>query len=373
MSSPTLLDGATPEALEAHHKHVITAAQTTQAAASAHLAGAQTALATSHTRLTERERVRDDLQQHAAALLETLDHALKALGLDALDDLQAMLLPASEREALEHEIGTLERGVEHATLDITRLGIALAAHQAELAAKAVGFLRDQDLEAWRGDCSRLREQLEVGLGERGAMDEKVRIQQEAVVQAAAYKEELAQTRKTFGVWETLFKLIGRKDGDSFKLFAQSLNLQELIDRANHRLAKLNPRYALAAATGEDGEPVLDFAVCDHHQADTRRPLTTLSGGETFLVSLALALALADFRRLDMPIETLLLDEGFGTLDQSTLDTAMATLRQLQQENLQQVGIISHVEILKERVEARIVVEKLGNGRSTLRVEHGAGG
>ena len=74
----------------------------------------------------------------------------------------------------------------------------------------------------------------------------------------------------------------------------------------------------------------------------------------------------------MPVETLLLDEGFGTLDQETLDVAMATLRQLQQESVQQIGIISHVESLKERVDTRIVVEKLGNGRSTLFVESADG-
>ena len=368
----TMLEGGDPDEMERQHRDAIRAAQDASTLASARRSEAQTELATQRTRRAERQRVERDLVHKVKAFWDTLEEALKTLGLGSLEDLQAMLLQAQERQRLEHEIGTLERGVEHAALDIARLQSALTAHQEALGQEELGFLREQDLEAWRGDCSRLKEQLEGMLGERGAMDEKVRIQKEAAGHAATYKKELAKTRKTFGVWETLFKLIGRKDGDSFKLFAQSLNLQELIDRANHRLARLNPRYALAAATSEEGEPVLDFAVCDHHQADTRRPLTTLSGGETFLVSLALALALADFRRLDMPIETLLLDEGFGTLDQATLDTAMVTLRQLQQENLQQVGIISHVEVLKERVEARVVVEKLGNGRSTLRVEHGAG-
>ena len=141
-----------------------------------------------------------------------------------------------------------------------------------------------------------------------------------------------------------------------------------MDRANVRLKRLSPRYQLAVASGDQGEPRLDFSIRDHHQADTERPLTTLSGGETFLVSLALALALSDFRRVDMPVETLLLDEGFGTLDQETLDVAMMTLRQLQQENVQQIGIISHVEGLKERVDTRIIVEKIGNGRSVIKVD-----
>ena len=72
--------------------------------------------------------------------------------------------------------------------------------------------------------------------------------------------------------------------------------------------------------------------------------------------------------MSQPVETLLLDEGFGTLDQETLDVAMMTLRQLQQENVQQIGIISHVEGLKERVDTRIIVEKIGNGRSVIKVD-----
>ena len=85
------------------------------------------------------------------------------------------------------------------------------------------------------------------------------------------------------------------------------------------------------------------------------------------MSLSLALALADFRRVSMPIETLLLDEGFGTLDQETLDTVIQTLRQLQQESEQQIGLISHVEALKERIDAQILVDKQGNGRSMIKV------
>jgi exonuclease SbcC len=98
-------------------------------------------------------------------------------------------------------------------------------------------------------------------------------------------------------------------------------------------------------------------------------LTTLSGGETFLVSLALALALADYRAVEMPIETLLLDEGFGTLDTDTLNTAMDALERLQARGTQ-IGIISHLGGLRERIEARIVVDKVGNGRSEIRFELG---
>ena len=110
---------------------------------------------------------------------------------------------------------------------------------------------------------------------------------------------------------------------------------------------------------------------DRYQANVERPLTTLSGGETFLVSLALALGLADFRQVDMPIETLLLDEGFGTLDQDSLHMALTTLHQLHYDASRQIGIISHVDALKELIDSRIVVEPVGHGRSQIRFEFGA--
>ena len=97
-----------------------------------------------------------------------------------------------------------------------------------------------------------------------------------------------------------------------------------------------------------------------------------SGGETFLVSLSLALALAEYRTLQAPIETLLLDEGFGTLDTDTLNTVMDALERLQTRGAR-IGLISHVDGLRERIEARVAVEAIGHGRSRLRVELGSGG
>ena len=186
---------------------------------------------------------------------------------------------------------------------------------------------------------------------------------------ASVLEQIDRARRDHDIWQSLHNLIGVGDGERFKLFAQILNLQELIDTANARLKWLAPRYSLTIATDEKGNPRLSFYVRDAQLADAERPLTTLSGGETFLVSLALALALADYRAVEMPIETLLLDEGFGTLDTDTLNTAMDALERLQARGTQ-IGIISHLGGLRERIEARIVVDKVGNGRSEIRFELG---
>jgi len=179
--------------------------------------------------------------------------------------------------------------------------------------------------------------------------------------------EHSEAQQEFEQRDRLHSLIGVRDGDRFKRFAQVLNLQELIAKANRHLERLEPRYSLRPDRDDEGELRLNFVISDGHQAGAERPISTLSGGEFFLVSLALALSLADFRTLRMPMETLLLDEGFGTLDAETLNIAMQALEALQGEGTQ-VGIISHVEALKERIDARIIVEKLGAGRSHLYVD-----
>jgi DNA repair protein SbcC/Rad50 len=178
---------------------------------------------------------------------------------------------------------------------------------------------------------------------------------------------LARERRSAAVWQRLHRLIGVGDGDAFKRFAQVLNLAELIADANVHLGRLGDRYQLCPAVDDEGHRKLSFAVIDSWQGGERRPITTLSGGETFLVSLALALALGQARSARMPIETLLLDEGFGTLDVESQDVAMAALDRLRACGTQ-VGIISHVESLRERIPAQILVEPLGDGRSRLRVQ-----
>jgi exonuclease SbcC len=184
-------------------------------------------------------------------------------------------------------------------------------------------------------------------------------------QAAEAQDRLNRMRAAAAPWLELHKLIGVSDGKSFKRFAQALNLGQLVDRANGHLARLAPRYRLAQWRAE-GLPTLQLVVRDLWQPGQVRGLQSLSGGESFLASLALALGLSDLRTSSMPIETLLLDEGFGTLDPATLEVALAALQHLQSGG-RQVGIISHVAALHERIPARVLVEPLGEGRSRLRV------
>ncbi|GEM_PF-1327583 len=184
------------------------------------------------------------------------------------------------------------------------------------------------------------------------------------------RERLRQAEANARIWETLHSYIGVRDGGKFKEFAQALNLGKLLEKANVHLARLSTRYRLVIRELE-GLPTLEFDLQDLWQVGERVAPRSLSGGERFIVSLSLALGLSDFRAIRMPIETLLLDEGFGTLDPETLSVALAALSQLQADG-RQVGIISHVVGLRERVEARIEVRPVGGGRSRVVPEKGEG-
>lgn len=179
-------------------------------------------------------------------------------------------------------------------------------------------------------------------------------------QAGRLQEELARLHERWNLWESLRELIGSADGSKFRSFAQSLTLDALLAHANRHLGDLARRYALERVPGSD----LELQVVDREMADEVRPVHSLSGGESFLVSLALALALASLSSHRTQVESLFIDEGFGSLDPDTLDAAVASLDALQSLG-RKVGVISHVPALVERIGVQVRVESLGAGRSRV--------
>jgi exonuclease SbcC len=174
-------------------------------------------------------------------------------------------------------------------------------------------------------------------------------------------DELKVQQLDYDDWAYLNSLIGSADGKKFRVYAQGLTLDFLIGLANERLQSLHARYQLSRKA-EDG---LALLIIDTWQADATRDTKTLSGGESFLVSLALALALSDLVSHKTQIESLFLDEGFGTLDRDTLDLALDALDQLNAYG-KMIGVISHVEALKERIPVQIEIKKMsGLGYSQL--------
>jgi exonuclease SbcC len=172
------------------------------------------------------------------------------------------------------------------------------------------------------------------------------------------ERQRAETRR----WNGLNQLIGQQDGGKFRKFAQGLTLDRLTLKANTYLVMLSQRYLLKRSLEHD----LGITVIDTYFGDRIRPTENLSGGESFLVSLSLALGLSDLTSQRTNIESLFLDEGFGTLDTETLETALAALDTLNASG-KTVGIISHVDALKERITAKIDVVPVSVGTSTIRV------
>ncbi|MDA0812676.1 MAG: AAA family ATPase [Verrucomicrobia bacterium] len=173
-------------------------------------------------------------------------------------------------------------------------------------------------------------------------------------------KSMEDERRHFAIWQRLRDLIGSHDGRKFRTFAQGLSLDLLLRHANGHLAKLTDRYQLQRVEGE----ALQLEIVDLHQANVLRPMESLSGGESFLASLALALGLSDLAGRNVRIDSLFIDEGFGSLDHDTLDVAVAALEGLRSGS-KTVGVISHVDLLKERISAQLRVQPGPDGVSTI--------
>ena len=184
--------------------------------------------------------------------------------------------------------------------------------------------------------------------------------EESEKQQAQLVAEIAAQQAHCDLWGGLAELIGSANGAKFRTFAQSLTLERLLLVANDHLNELAPRYQLQRVPGTD----LALQVVDRDMGDEIRGVESLSGGESFLVSLALALGLASLSSKETQVESLFIDEGVGTLDPESLDTALACLDSLQSTG-RQIGVISHVQTMVERIGVQIRIEALGGGESRV--------
>lgn len=188
------------------------------------------------------------------------------------------------------------------------------------------------------------------LSENAAAKERIKEKQTAI---EVQKKECRRR-------ENLHELIGSADGKKYRNFAQGLTFEIMIGHANRQLQKMTDRYLLVR---DDTRP-LELNVIDNYQAGEIRSTKNLSGGESFIVSLSLALGLSHMASKNVRVDSLFLDEGFGTLDEEALDTALETLAGLQRDG-KLIGVISHVSTLKERIGTQIQVTPQTGGRSQI--------
>ena len=186
--------------------------------------------------------------------------------------------------------------------------------------------------------------------------------QESHRHLASLAAEIQADRCRLQIWTRLQCIIGSADGRKFRRYAQGISLDILIHHANAHLTRLSDRYRL----NRRGDEELELEIEDLYQAGVCRPMASLSGGESFLASLALALGLANLAGRNVQIDSLFIDEGFGSLDADSLDLAISALDTLREDN-KTVGVISHVELLKERISTQIIVTKQTGGTSAIRV------
>ncbi|MGB0886253.1 MAG: SbcC/MukB-like Walker B domain-containing protein, partial [Chitinophagales bacterium] len=201
------------------------------------------------------------------------------------------------------------------------------------------------------------------LTEKGKIVEAFRKDQEIRDRNENIYKEIAAQEEVLAVWKELFKLLGGSK-DAFNVYVQRLTLKHLLELANVHLFKLNKRYSLKMEENYKAKEELNFNLIDHYQTNQARLVDTSSGGEKFIISLALALGLSDLASKNVKIDSLFIDEGFGTLDSNTLETVISTLETLQAQG-KMIGIISHVENLKERIPTQIQITKKSNGVSVV--------
>lgn len=224
---------------------------------------------------------------------------------------------------------------------------------------------EKTLEQLRERAQHLKAESDKIQTQIGRISQELDQNTEAKKRQESVLEILKALEKDFALWKKMSDLIGDKTGNKFSHFVQDLTLKQLIGFTNKRLKEFSDRYILDAESAEESTDSL--YVLDGYMGNSRRSIRTLSGGETFLVSLAMAFALSDIAARNVKIESLFIDEGFGTLDPETLDQAITVLEKMQNEGNRSIGIISHVDELKKRISTQIRLQKHSLGNSTLEV------
>ncbi|OCW21675.1 chromosome segregation protein SMC [Pseudomonas aylmerensis] len=301
----------------------------------------------------ERQQALQAEQQGLATRLQ----AWRALHPELDDEGLARLLALDESHinALRQQLQHSEKAVEQAKVLLQEREQRLAEHQA---------LHNGNLDAEHLDSTLAALNQQLAEGEKHCAELRARQSEDQRRQDAnhALGEQIARAYDEWQRWARLNALIGSANGDTFRKIAQTYNLDLLVHHANVQLRQLVRRYRL-----KRGGSMLGLLVLDTEMGDELRSVHSLSGGETFLVSLALALGLASMASSTLKIESLFIDEGFGSLDPESLQLAMDALDGLQAQG-RKVAVISHVQEMHERIPVQIQVKRQGNGLSTLEVK-----
>jgi DNA repair protein SbcC/Rad50 len=279
----------------------------------------------------------------------------------SLDQVSALIATdQSVRTALRARIQEIDRALNDA-------GAAVLTRQNDLNRSLEEFDETTDAEALTAAVTVLTTEIGDLHQRTGALAAALVRDDEARRAAATLSIEIETSRAELAIWQAVDDAVGSAGGDRFRRFVQGITLDHLVQLANDHLNVLSPRYRLARGSASD----LTLHIIDRDMGDEVRATRSLSGGERFLVSLALALALSGLEGRASFVDTLFIDEGFGSLDAETLDMAVDALETLQGRG-QKVGVITHVAAMIDRIGVQVRVEKRGAGRSEIRISNGLG-
>lgn len=269
-------------------------------------------------------------------------------------DLTALLkINSAQEQDIRNRLNHAERLLSEASSALKTMQEQLSEHlqtQPDIEhEKLVSLIQDNIAE--------LKAQLEV----RNRLKLKLEVHQQNLAKQQQYAEQIQNIQQEEHRWSKISGLIGDAKGKEFRDYAQQYHLDILVEHANQQLAMLSQRYTLKRL-----DQSLSLAIIDHDMDGETRSVASLSGGESFLTALALSLAIANMASGSMKIESLFIDEGFGTLDASSLHMVMNALDQLQNQG-RQVILISHIQEMHERIPVQIQVKPLGAGASTIEV------
>lgn len=295
-------------------------------------------LTTSTTQLKiAQQTLQDDIQQRFATLgfVDEADYRAAVLVDTERERLQQLANQLHDSQQRNHNLLSEAKRIQQQLLDHPQTALSV-----EQLLDALGQLQQQFSE----------QQKQLGAVEQQlAANEALKQNQQQLLDA------INQQRNHTEEWKVLHQLIGSSDGKKFRNFAQGLTFNIMVAHANEQLKKMSDRYLLIA----DSEQPLMLNVMDNYQGGQIRTSKNLSGGESFIISLSLALGLSNMASHRMQVDSLFLDEGFGTLDEEALDVALDTLTNLQQSG-KLIGVISHIQALKDRISSQIqVVPQIG--------------
>lgn len=305
--------------------------------------------------IEEASNLKSEKQKTYDELNSKLTLSVLEMAFESINTLKLVLLPDAElddykkkKAAIETERVSLKTKTEE-----NNKNYELAISEDDLSIEYDVLLIKLDLKSTLRDSK---------ITEIGTIENSLITNADNVLRVADIEAKAILVREDQGYYKTMSELIGDKDGDKFNNIIQRITLRHLFKMTNARLATIMDRYQVDLGSEKHQDEIW---VIDTYMGEERRVIDSVSGGERFVISLAMALSLSDLASNNVKLDSVFIDEGFGSLSPEELDNAISMLERMQVENEKTVGIISHVESLKERIGTQIIVEKLQNGESTI--------